>query len=388
MHTTDDLLHEIETLRAEVRALRTAVNSAPTPRADAPPTPKNRRQLLTLAAAGVGGAGLAALTPAAPAAAANGDAILLGNAGGQSCTASTGVAVTGNAAPYGLAFTDNGLGSIPLPVAVLGHARGFGGSSNFSAAVLGLAEQDAFYGVVGDSVRCGVHGIARGPADNGWPGVLAEGRNGVGLRGEGGTDGVVGFGRTSGVRGESDTRSVPSLRAAAKSGLLALDGAQPAPPASGTFRRGDILNDKNGSGIWACVSAGSPGSWRKVAGIATAGAFHPIDGARAFDSRAAGSGGRLTAGTNRLITIPTSLAPSGSHAVTYLLTVRDTAGSGGLTVYPADRPRPVIQSAIWDGADQPSVVGAVTELGPGRELRVYCSSGSTHITLDVTGYYH
>ena len=285
MHTTDDLLHEIETLRAEVRELRAAVNSPPAPPADAPPTPTNRRQLLTLAAAGVGGAGLAALAPAAPAAAANGDALIIGNAGGQSCTASTGVAVTGNAAPYGLAFTDNGLGSVPLPTAILGHARGFGGPNNFSAAVLGFAEQDAFYGVVGDSVRCGVHGIARGPADNGWPGVLAEGRNGVGLRGEGGTDGVVGYGRTSGVRGESDTRSVPALRAAPKSGLLALDGAQPAPPASGTFRRGDLLNDKDGSGIWACVTAGNPGVWRKVAGTATAGAFHAIDGGRAYDSR-------------------------------------------------------------------------------------------------------
>ena len=29
----------------------------------------------------------------------------------------------------------------------------------------------------------------------------------------------------------------------------------------------------------------------------------------------------------------------------------------------------------------------MTKLGPGREMRVYCTSGSTHITLDVTGYY-
>ena len=387
MHTTDDLLHEIETLRAEVRGLRAAVDSPPAPPADPPPTTTNRRQLFTLAAAGVGGAGLAALAPAAPAAAANGDALIIGNSGGQSCTASTGVAVTGNAAPYGFAFTDNGLGSVPLPTAMLGHARGFGGPNNFSAGVFGLAEQDAFYGVVGDSVRCGVHGIARGPADNGWPGVLAEGRNGVGLRGEGGTDGVVGYGKTSGVRGESDTRSVPALRAALKSGLLALDGAQPAPPASGTFRRGDLLNDKDGSGVWACVTAGNPGVWRKVVGPATAGAFHAIDGGRAYDSRTSGAGGRITSGTNRLVTIPTSLAPGGSEAITYLLTVRDTSGSGGLTVYPANRPRPTIQSAIWWAANQSHVVGGVTKLGPGREIRVYCSSGSTHITLDVTGYY-
>jgi hypothetical protein len=305
-------LQEIAKLRAEVRELRATVHSKPGPAADPAPTPTNRRQLLTLAAAGVGGAGLAALAPAAPAAAANGDALIIGNGGSQRCTASTGVAVTGNAASYGLAFTDNGIASVPLPSAMLGHARGLGGSTNFSAAVFGLAEQDAFYGVVGDSVRCGVTGIARGPADNGWPGVLGDGRNGVGVRGEGGTYGVVGYGKDAGVRGESDTRSTPALQASSASGLVALDGAQPAPPTSGTFRRGDLLNDKNGSGVWVCVTAGKPGIWRKVAGAATVGAFHPIDGGRAYDSRTPGAGGRITGGTNRVITIPTSLAPGGS----------------------------------------------------------------------------
>lgn len=390
MHTTDDLLREIETLRAEVRALRAAVNhSPPAPSASAPERTRttNRRQLLTLAAAGAGGAGLAALAPAAPAAAANGEALLIGNSGGQNGTLPTGVAVLGNAAGYGLAFTDNGVGSIPIPSAVVGHARGFL-SANFSTGVFGFAQENAFYGVVGDSVRCGVRGIARGPADNGWPGVLGENALGVGVQGVGGTDGVVGFGHTSGVRGTTANRGVPALRAAAESGLLALDGAQPAPPAAGVaYLRGDLLNDSGGSGVWACVASGNPGAWRKLAGPATAGAFHAIDGGRAYDSRTAGAGGRLTGGTTRTITIPTSLAPGGSLAVTYLLTVRGTLGSGGLTVFPANRPRPLIQSAIWYAANQSLVVGGVTKLGPGREVKVYTSAGSTHITLDVTGYY-
>lgn len=388
MHTTDDLLREIETLRAEVRALRAAVGRSPAPPAEPLPPATNRRQLLTLAAAGVGGAGMAALAPAAPAAAANGQALVIGNSGSQDGTLPTGVAVLGNTAGYGLAFTDNGLGSIPLPSAVVGHARGFGGPTAFSTGVLGFAQESAFYGVVGDSVRCGVRGIARGPADNGWPGVLGENLLGVGVRGEGGTDGVVGYGQTSGVRGTTDSRGTPALRASAESGLLALDGAQKAPPAAGaTYRRGDLLSDRDGSGIWACVVSGNPGAWRKLAGPGTAGAFHAIDGGRAYDSRTAGAGGRLTGGTTRTITIPTSLTPAGSLAVTYLLTVRGTLGSGGLTVYPANRPRPLIQSAIWYAANQSVVVGGVTRLGPGREVKVFTSAGSTHITLDVTGYY-
>jgi hypothetical protein len=387
MHTTDDLLQEIAKLREEVRHLRAAVTGPPPgPGSETAPTIKNRRQLLTLAAAGVGGAGLAALAPAAPAAAGNGEALIIGNGGGQNCSTSTGVAVTGNVAPYGFAFTDNGVGSISPPSALVGHARGFG-SGNFSTGVLGVAEESAFYGVYGDSVRCGVRGVARGPADNGWPGVLGENFNGVGIRGAGGTDGVVGVGTTAGVRGETDSRTAPALRAARRSGLLALDDVQPAPPTRGTYRSGDIINDRDGSGVWACVTAGTPGAWRKVAGTATAGAFHAIVGGRAYDSRTAGAGGRITGGTSRVITIPTSLVPDGSQAISFQLTVRDTAGSGGLTVYPAGRARPTVQSAIWWAAGQSHVVGGVTALGSSRRVRVHCAGGSTHLTLDVTGYY-
>ena len=267
--------------------------------------------------------------------------MIIGNAGGQSCTASTGVAVTGNAAPYGLAFTDNGVGSASrsrrrssaMPAASAAPTTSRRGSSASPSRTPSTASS-ATPSVAASTGSPAARRTTAGRA------CSAEGRNGVGLRGEGGTDGVVGYGNDAGVRGETETRSAPALRAAAKSGLLALDGAQPAPPASGTFRRGDLLNDKDGSGIWACVTAGSPGVWRKVAGSATAGAFHAIDGGRAYDSRVAGAGGRITSGTNRLVTIPTSLAPGGSLAITYLLTVHDTSGSGGLTVYPANRPRP------------------------------------------------
>lgn len=387
MHTTDDLLREIETLRAEVRQLRAAVNSqaSSAPSADPAAPTSNRRQLLMLAAAGIGGAGLAALAPAAPAVATNGDALVLGNAGGQTATLPTGVAVLGNAASYGLAFTDNGVNSIPIPSALLGHARGWGGSNNFSGGVVGFAEQDAFYGVYGDSVRCGVYGLARGPAANGWPGVLGEGQHGVGVRGDGGTYGVIGRGQSGGVRGDVDNPDIPALRASAASGLLALDGAQAAPPTSGSYRRGDIVNDKNGSGVWACVTAGNPGTWRKIAGAATAGAFHAIDGVRAYDSRS--TGGRLSAGSTRTVTIPTLAAPTGATAITYLLTVLRTTGTGGLVVHRADRARPRIQSAAWFGPNQQHVVGQVTGLSPARQVKLYATAGSTHFILDVTGYY-
>jgi hypothetical protein len=346
--------------------------------------PRSRRQLFRLAAAGAGGLGLAQLAVASPARADNGQAVILGSAS-NTASLPTGIAVLGNVAQYGFAATDNGAGSVPLPSAIFGHARGFGAGTNFSTGLLGFAEQDAFYGVYGDSVRCGVYGIARGPADNGWPGVYGNGSNGVGVLGSGGTEGVVGRGQTAGVLGEGAGRLVPALRAGGQSGLLALNGTQPAPPTSGSYRRGDVLNDRNGSGVWVCVVAGTPGSWRKIAGTATAGAFHPIDGVRAYDSR--NTGGRLGTGQTRTITVPTTAAPGGTRAISYVLTAIATANAGTLVAFKGDSSRPPITSLSWWAGSQQHSVGLQTALSPSRQLKVYASAGSTHFTVDVVGYY-
>lgn len=384
MASTADLQAEVAALRAELAALRSELARSSGPPGSDPDAPRSRRQLLRLAAAGAGGLGLAQVASASPAAAANGDALVLGSSG-NFATLPTGVAVGGSAASYGLAATDNGADSVPLPSAILGHARGFGGTTNFSTGVLGHAVDQAFYGVVGDSVRCGVNGIARGPAGNGWPGVLGESFNGVGVAGDGGTYGVTGRGDAGGVLGEATTRFVPALRAGGHSGMLALNATQPAPPTSGSYRAGDVLNDRDGSGVWVCVTSGAPGSWRKVAGAATAGAFHPIDGVRAHDSRA--TGGRLTSGATRTITLPLAAAPGGSRAISYVLTAIATAGSGRLVAFPAHRPRPGIWSLSWWGDGQQHSVGLLTALSPARQVKIFASGGSTHFTVDVVGYY-
>jgi hypothetical protein len=387
---TEDLRAEIATLRAELAALRAELQDRREPGEDATAahapveSHPNRRQLLRLAAAGAGGFGLAQVMAAPPAAATNGQALVLGSSG-NTATLPTGVAVLGNLAGYGIGATDNGANSVPIPSAIFGHARGFGASYNFSAGVCGFAEQSAFYGVSADSVRCGVKGVARGPASNGWPGVLGEGQLGVGVQGEGGTEGVVGVGNTAGVLGMGRSPTAPALRAGGDSGLLSLNGAQVAPPTAGTYRRGDVLNDSGGSGVWVCVTAGAPGVWRKVAGAATAGAYHPLAGTRAYDSRTAG--GRLAAGQTRTVTIPAAGAPNGSRAISHVLTAVGTSGAGTLVVHPADRPRPAITSLSWWGASQRHSVGLVTELSTVRQVKVYASSGSTHFTLDVVGYF-
>jgi hypothetical protein len=389
--TTEDLLAEVAALRAELAALRAEVDARdgasrhPTNPPTTPPGPgPDRRQLLRMVAAGVGGLGVAQVAAAPPAAAANGQAFVLGSSA-NSASLPTGVAVTGNLAGYGLAATDNGANSVPLPSAVFGHARGWGGSTNFSTGVLGHAVEDAFYGVAGDSVRCGVYGIARGAATNGWPGVLGTGLNGVGVRGEGGTEGVVGRGGTAGVLGLGSSAATPALRAGGDSGLLSLDEAQAAPPSSGTYRRGDVLNDAGGSGLWVCVTGGTPGTWRKLAGRATAGAFHALTGVRAYSSRT--TGGRLGAGQTRTITLPGAAAPAGTTAVSCVLTASATAGAGTLVLFPAHRTRPAITSLSWWAGSQQHSVGLTVAVSVARQVKVFASAGSTHLTLDVVGYY-
>jgi len=187
------------------------------------------------------------------------------------------------------------------------------------------------------------------------------------------------------VLGEGANLTTPALRAGGTSALLSLDGAQPAPPSTGTYRQGDVLNDSGGSGVWVCVTAGAPGVWRKVAGSTTAGAYHPLAGTRAYDSRK--TGGRLSAGLTRTVTIPVAGAPVGSSAISYVLTAIGTARAGTLVVHPAHRPRPAITSLSWWGKGQRHSVGLITELSAARQVKVYASAGSTHFTIDVVGYF-
>jgi hypothetical protein len=134
-----------------------------------------------------------------------------------------------------------------------------------------------------------------------------------------------------------------------------------------------------------CVTAGTPGVWRKVAGATTAGAYHPLNGTRAYDSRT--TGGRLSSGSTRTVTIPLAGAPAGSRAISYVLTALSTTGAGTLVAYPAHRSRPAVTSLSWWGRSQRHSVGLTTELSTARQVKVYASAGSTHFTIDVVGYF-
>jgi hypothetical protein len=125
--------------------------------------------------------------------------------------------------------------------------------------------------------------------------------------------------------------------------------------------------------------------------------LHSISPARVYDSRK--SGGPLAPNTSRVIsvrdglddtgavTIP-NVVPVGATAIVYNLTVTGTTGSNFLSVTPGGTASALASSVNFGGGvdiANASVVG----IDANREIRVFCGdqSGSTHVIIDVAGYY-
>lgn len=131
--------------------------------------------------------------------------------------------------------------------------------------------------------------------------------------------------------------------------------------------------------------------------------FVPITPARVYDSRFPGTGGRLSNGQSRVISVrdainPTTgavvtpnVVPAGAAAVTFNLTIVDTQVSGYLGVNPGDG-APTGSSAInWYQSGQIVANGTLCRLSSTRTLLVFCGgagpTSSTHFLFDITGYY-
>lgn len=125
--------------------------------------------------------------------------------------------------------------------------------------------------------------------------------------------------------------------------------------------------------------------------------FHPIDPVRVSDSRFAAAGpGPVSAGVPGIRTLGVgsngtggfTVAPAGSVAVAYNLTVADTAASGHLRVFPADAPLVGASTINWPGAGYTRANGTVVGVSPQREVKVYNGAGlPTEVLVDVVGYY-
>jgi len=168
-----------------------------------------------------------------------------------------------------------------------------------------------------------------------------------------------------------------------------------APPSrSAAYLVGDLAGMASGD-LWLCVVSGSPGSWRKVSGPSTAGAFHVLPTpARVYDSRpgtlpAVGSKTKLSGNTPRTLDLKanSSGVPSGATAalVTVLL-VNAATGDGNFTIWANSATRPQANSLVWGGSAARFTTLAVTSLDSAARCQV-AASASTDLVLDVVGYY-
>ena len=161
---------------------------------------------------------------------------------------------------------------------------------------------------------------------------------------------------------------------------------------------GEVVADTSG-GLWYCIGSGTPGTWRQLAGNDTAGALHPVEPTRVFDSRWPGFGGRLASGSSTPIQVEvgrnldgsvanTGLVPTGATALCFTITVADTQAGGFLAVTAHNASAYRASAINWTSSGQVLANSTLVKLASFPEIRVWCDGGgSTHVLIDVLGYY-
>ena len=315
----------------------------------------------------------ASVATSTPAAAADGDPLL---AGGINIATTRTVIVTTGDLEYGLGVHESGLPSFPLPAAISGHA-----GTGFEAGILGHAT-------------------------NGGNGVVGQSNSGVG---------VVGSSPDSyGVAALSDAAapSVSAFQARATAGAKSatLVGPRPLhfrnesvrlPPTEDVIaaEHGQLTADRNNadtsSALWFCTNGGTPGTWRKLAGPDTAGAFHVLPSTiRVYDSRPGDpplTVQKGTVGGDETRAIDCKLGggvPAGATAVVVNLTIVGTSNSGFIALHKNGLPWPGNSSINWGAANTVLANSAVVAVDSQARIAATCSAGSfTHVIIDVIGYY-
>ena len=287
------------------------------------------------------------------------------------------------------------------------------GTSSNLASIFGYQSGNAFGG------SYGLHGAHHGDDGVGVYGY-ATGSAGRGVRGRThGTLGVAVYGHHdssanpgTGVIGESRSgtgvigRGTNSDLAADQSGRIRLSVVGQDGSPSDTGAVGTIARDPDGN-LWYCYASDE---WQIVAGPAApdpetpsvTGTFVPIDPVRVFDSRqdAYPGSGLLAPNEERtlsvadgrdltgVVTAPDAV-PDGAAAIAFNVTVTGTTGPNFVSVVPGDAPGYTTSSINWSGPDQSVANGSIVRIDNGRQVKVFGGdqTGSTHVILDVTGYF-
>lgn len=155
--------------------------------------------------------------------------------------------------------------------------------------------------------------------------------------------------------------------------------------------------------LWFCVDhtgLGNSAVWRKLAGVGTAGSYHPLTPARVYDSRpGAGGAGPLATGNNRTVSVANSInasgavvtsnfVPAGATAVVANITVTNTVGTGYMGVNPGGTTTMGASAINWT-AGVAIANGLTFTLNSSRQLTVVAGGTGTsaNFLIDVFGYY-
>lgn len=353
---------KVRELEAKLAALTTEVEQL---RAEAPvPAASSRRGLLKLAGAAAAGAAATAIGRTGQAAAADGNPISIGtrtetNAGTRLPTIVLYANANGDAPVLGTTAANVFLVRDQPDT---GYSENDSVSPTFPSAIGGYAFR---------SVKNGLYGYTR---QAGY--------------------GVVG-------RGVGDT-SVGVYAAGRKANVELLPAGDAPAARTDAHNAGEMLIDSNRD-VWVCVTAGSPGTWRKLTGPAAAGAFHPVSPSRVYDSRAdAPAPGTLTLGANRTISVAAkrdinsgavtadNIVPAGATAIACNVSVVNTVAAGFLTVNPGGTTTTEGATINWWGSGQILNNGVVVKLNDQRQVTIVCGGAAGNradVVVDVTGYF-
>ncbi len=429
-----ELRAELAALREEVQRLKERDDAPPTP-APVPDTALTRRGWFKAAAAAAVGGTALVLADSSPVAAANGDNLVIGNRGAgqvgtQTATSPTQLNFTGTedigfVVQSGTSFSAT---SSSFDAALAGWTNrpnhphgvyGFSGSStgSDSAGVLGRTQAANSSGVLAVSTNSSSDGV-RASAPSG--GVAVRATAGTAVRADGSSVGVDASG-SSAVLANGTSVGLAATGASAVTADGTIYGVEArgtrapifvpptgntaAPDLTDTHAAGEIRSNQVTGAIdgelWVCVEAGTPGVWRKLVAPATAGALHPIDPVRSYDSRSpspfrarlAGPGNRtvsvadardLTTGT---VTVA-DVVPVGATAVAFNLTITGTVGAGFPALAPGGATEFAASTINWATGGVTVANAGIVKLGADRDLVVFAGgAGSTDFIIDITGYY-
>lgn len=311
-------------------------------------TTSTRRDAFKKLAIGAAGAltagGVIAALSAESASATDGLNVVIGNAT-QTSQSETAVSYNGPDTHSGVLFAIEGTGS----------ASSSGSKSALNGWVFNASATSA--------VRNGVYGFTEHAAGTG---VVGRAGLGTGLHAQGGH---------------------------ANMSLFA-EGAA-APNRNAVYTAGSVIVDSSGD-LWFCVSAGIPGTWRKLSGGGTAGSLHLLaEPLRAYDSRTTG---RLAAGSTTTISLANGrngagatvpAVPAGATAALVNITLTGTVGTFGfIQAYSAALASPPATSVMnWSTPDDNVANEMTIKVDATAQISVTVGVSSTHAIADVVGYY-